>query len=107
MTRLQDYKYVIQTIADRVKETKLKNGDLLFDAIRSSHNKELGTLNGNYVDILIEVIDSSLNKIDAEKVANAYNLIASRENLDTIDSEDIKYNFIAEKFLEPVLDEIL
>lgn len=107
MTRLQDYEYVIQAIVDRVKETKLANGDLLFDEIRSSHNRERGTINGDYIDILIDVIDSSVSKMDAKKVANAYNVIASMENLDTINPEDIKYNFIAEMFLEPVLDEIL
>lgn len=107
MTRLQDYEYIIQAIVDRVKETKLENGDLLFDEIRSSHNKELGTINGNCIHILIDVIDSSINKMDAEKVVNAYNVIASMENLDTINPEDIAYNCRAEMFLEPVLDEIL
>lgn len=107
MTRPQDYEYVIQAIVDKVKETKLENGDMLFDEIRSSHNKELRTINGNYIHILIDVIDSSINKMNAEKVVNAYNVIATMENLDTINPEEIEYNCIAEMFLEPVLDEIL
>ena len=75
--------------------------------IQSSYNKEHGTINGNYIHVLIDVIDSSINKIDAEKVANAYNVIASMENLDTINPEEIEYNYITEMFLEPVLNEIL
>ena len=107
MTRFQDYEYVIQAIVDKAKETRLENGDLLFDAIRSSHNRKLGTINGEYIHMLMKVIDSSVNNMDAEKVANAYNVIAATEDTDTIQSEEVKYNFIAEMFLEPVLDEIL
>jgi len=49
----------------------------------------------------------TVNKINGEKVANAYNVIALMENLDTINPEDIAYNYRAEMFLEPVLNEIL
>lgn len=107
MAQQQDYEYVIQAIVDKSKETKLENGELLFDAIRSSHNKKLGTINGEYIHILMKVIDSSVNNVDAEKVANAYNVIAAREDRDTIRPEEVKYNFMAEMFLDPVLEEIL
>ena len=53
------------------------------------------------------LIDSCINKLDTGKVANAYNVIASMENLDTINPEDMAYNYIAQMFLEPVLNEIL
>lgn len=49
------------------------------------------------------LIDSCINKLDTGKVANACNVIASMENLDTINPEDMAYNYIAQMFLEPVL----
>ena len=107
MTKVQDYEYVIQAIVDKVKETTLTNGDLLFDEIRTSYIKEQGTINGNYIHVLIDVIDISIKKVEAEKVTNAYNVIASMENLDTVNPENIAYNYHAAIFLEPVLNEIL
>lgn len=56
-------------------------------------------MNRNYVHVLIDIIETFINKTDEKKVANAYTVIASRENMDTIYPEEVrKYSYCRDVF---------